>query len=34
MKKVLAMILCVSMMATALVGCGGGAAEEAVRRRY
>ena len=23
MKKVLAMILCVSMMATALVGCGG-----------
>ena len=29
MKKVFAMILCVSMMATALVGCGGGAAEEA-----
>ena len=28
MKKVFAMILCVSMMATALVGCGGGAAEE------
>lgn len=27
MKKVFAMILCVSMMATALVGCGGGAAE-------
>ena len=29
MKKVFAMILCVSIMATALVGCGGGAAEEA-----
>ena len=27
MKKVFAMVLCVSMMATALVGCGGGAAE-------
>ena len=29
MKKVLAMILCVSMMATALVGCGGGSEAEA-----
>ena len=29
MKKLLAMILCVSMMATALVGCGGGSEEAA-----
>lgn len=29
MKKLLAMILCVSMMATALVGCGGGSDEAA-----